>query len=94
MPLRQKLETIAREIYGATEAGSIASRRTLDGEAWAPYPGMCFAIDEDGASVGVVGQGAKAFVRVSRPRGKLTVKWGSSNSAMCRMRYRATAALS
>ena len=28
------------EIYGATEAGSIASRRTTDGDVWAPYPGI------------------------------------------------------
>ncbi len=44
-----------REIYGATEAGSIASRRTLDGEAWSPYPGMRFEIDADGARVTVPG---------------------------------------
>jgi acyl-coenzyme A synthetase/AMP-(fatty) acid ligase len=44
-----------REIYGATEAGSIASRRTLDGEAWEPYPGMRFEIDAAGASVTVPG---------------------------------------
>lgn len=44
-----------REIYGATEAGSIASRRTLDGPDWAPYPGTVFAIGEDGASVTVPG---------------------------------------
>lgn len=44
-----------REIYGATEAGSIASRRTLDGEAWEPYDGMRFDIDADGARVTVPG---------------------------------------
>ena len=44
-----------REIYGATEAGSIASRRTLDGEAWDPYPGMRFEINESGARVTVPG---------------------------------------
>ncbi|WP_232474925.1 AMP-binding protein [Neoroseomonas rubea] len=43
------------EIYGATEAGSVASRRTLDGEAWEPYPGIRFAIAEDGAEVAVPG---------------------------------------
>lgn len=47
--------TAIREIYGATEAGSIASRRTLDGQAWEPYPGMRFAIDDDGARVSVPG---------------------------------------
>ena len=43
------------EIYGATEAGSVASRRTLDGEAWAPYPGTRFTIAETGAEVFVPG---------------------------------------
>jgi len=28
------------EIFGATEVGSIASRRTLDGEVWTAYPGV------------------------------------------------------
>lgn len=31
------------EIYGATEAGSMASRRTLEGEAWLPYRGVAIA---------------------------------------------------
>ena len=43
------------EIYGATEAGSIASRRTIEGADWIPYPGVTFAIGEDGASVAVPG---------------------------------------
>jgi acyl-coenzyme A synthetase/AMP-(fatty) acid ligase len=29
------------EIYGCTEAGSIASRRTLDGDCWRLYDGFC-----------------------------------------------------
>jgi acyl-coenzyme A synthetase/AMP-(fatty) acid ligase len=32
--------TEVREIYGCTEAGSLASRRTVDGEAWQLYDGM------------------------------------------------------
>lgn len=47
-----------REIYGATEAGSIASRRTLDGEGWEPYPGVAFEIGAQGARVRVPGLGA------------------------------------
>lgn len=43
------------EIYGATEAGSVASRRTLAGDAWQPYPGVAFAINEDDAAVTVPG---------------------------------------
>lgn len=44
-----------REIYGATEAGSIASRRTVEGEGWEPYPGVAFEIGEEEARVTVPG---------------------------------------
>lgn len=44
-----------REIYGATEAGSVASRRTVADEGWEPYPGMRFEIGEDDARVIVPG---------------------------------------
>jgi acyl-coenzyme A synthetase/AMP-(fatty) acid ligase len=43
------------EIYGATEAGSVASRRTLGAEGWQPYDGVDFAIGPDGAVVTVPG---------------------------------------
>jgi acyl-coenzyme A synthetase/AMP-(fatty) acid ligase len=43
------------EIYGATEAGSVASRRTLGEEGWQPYDGVDFAIGADGAVVTVPG---------------------------------------
>jgi acyl-coenzyme A synthetase/AMP-(fatty) acid ligase len=43
------------EIYGATEAGSVASRRTVAHEGWLPYPGTAFAIGDDGAAVTVPG---------------------------------------
>ena len=36
----QGWDTAVREIYGATEVGSIASRRTTAGEFWAPYDGV------------------------------------------------------
>lgn len=35
------------EIFGATECGSIASRRTLEGDGWLPYPGVCLQQDGD-----------------------------------------------
>jgi acyl-coenzyme A synthetase/AMP-(fatty) acid ligase len=35
------------EIFGATEVGSIASRRTLDGEAWSLYPGVSLRAEGD-----------------------------------------------
>jgi acyl-coenzyme A synthetase/AMP-(fatty) acid ligase len=43
------------EIYGATEAGSVASRRTLAGEAWEPYPGVAFDIGAQAAQAIVPG---------------------------------------
>ncbi|WP_073524690.1 fimbria/pilus outer membrane usher protein [Pseudomonas fluorescens] len=52
-----------------------------------PLPFGADVFDEDGASVGVVGQGGKAFVRVPRNQGQLTVKWGAGDSAMCRIQY-------
>lgn len=41
------------EIYGATEAGSIASRRTTEGDAWLPYEGVV----AHGAAVAMPGLG-------------------------------------
>ena len=41
------------EIYGATEAGSMASRRTLREEAWTPYAGV--AVGRAGAEVPGIG---------------------------------------
>lgn len=35
-----RLGAPVHEIYGCTEAGSMCSRRTLDGERWRPYPGL------------------------------------------------------
>lgn len=38
------------EIYGCTEAGQLASRRTTDGDAWRLLPGVGLDQDEDGAT--------------------------------------------
>lgn len=35
-----RLRAPVHEIYGCTEAGSMCTRRTLDGERWQPYPGL------------------------------------------------------
>jgi acyl-coenzyme A synthetase/AMP-(fatty) acid ligase len=37
------------EIYGCTEAGSLASRRTVEGEAWTLYEGMRLDVSDAGA---------------------------------------------
>lgn len=39
------------EIFGATEVGSVASRRTLDGDAWAAYPDVAVQPDTEAATV-------------------------------------------
>lgn len=39
------------EIYGCTEAGSMASRRTLDGDAWLPFDGVHIRPVDGGHSV-------------------------------------------
>ena len=40
-----------QEIFGATEVGSIASRRTTAEQAWTLYPGLELAEEEQGATV-------------------------------------------
>ncbi len=50
-----------REIYGCTEAGQIASRRTIDGDAWTLFPKVCLekrgeATWVHGGHVGHVGE--------------------------------------
>jgi acyl-coenzyme A synthetase/AMP-(fatty) acid ligase len=57
-PLTRELATEAErrfdakvfEIYGCTEAGSMAMRRTADSELWTPHPALEFAVI-DGATV-------------------------------------------
>ncbi len=39
------------EIFGATECGSIASRRTTEGPDWSLYPGLDLVIDPGGTTV-------------------------------------------
>ncbi|GGG46737.1 AMP-ligase [Caldovatus sediminis] len=42
------------EIYGATEAGSLASRRTVEGPLWRPYDGVRLRIAADGSALAEV----------------------------------------
>lgn len=39
------------EIFGATEVGSVASRRTTDGETWTLYPGLRLRVGRHGARI-------------------------------------------
>lgn len=57
------------EIFGATECGSIASRRTVEGEAWLPYPGTVVRIGEAGAMVEAPGAGVVALADVLEESG-------------------------
>lgn len=43
--------------------------------------------DEQGNSVGVVGQGSEIYARVKKEHGVLHVKWGEEASARCHVRY-------
>lgn len=37
------------EIYGCTETGQLATRRTIEGQGWRPYPGIRIEVEEGGA---------------------------------------------
>jgi acyl-coenzyme A synthetase/AMP-(fatty) acid ligase len=37
-----------KEIYGCTEAGAVATRRTIEGEAWKTMAGVHLSLDDDG----------------------------------------------
>lgn len=58
-PLSQELAALAEsrlgatvhEIYGCTEAGSMATRRTAHEEIWTPYPELEFSVRDDSTSV-------------------------------------------
>lgn len=43
----QRLGCEVHEIYGCTEAGSMATRRSARQEAWTPYPALEFVVRED-----------------------------------------------
>jgi len=52
-----------------------------------PLPFGADVFDEGDAHVGVVGQNSKAFVRLPRDSGQLTVKWGPAGTDSCRIAY-------
>lgn len=37
------------EIYGCTETGQLATRRTIEGQSWLPYPGIRIEVEQGGA---------------------------------------------
>ncbi|HGM7291675.1 TPA: fimbria/pilus outer membrane usher protein [Serratia marcescens] len=56
--------------------------------AGASAPFGAEVLDEGGAVVGAVGQGGLAYARVSKDRGRLTLRWGSGGANQCRLGYR------
>jgi len=46
-----RLGAPVHEIYGSTESGAVATRRTTAGELWQPLPGLTLREHEDGAMV-------------------------------------------
>lgn len=91
-----ELKTAAQNV--APRAGSVVKLQfdTVSGQALlitalredgSPMPFGSDVFDEDGNSIGIVGQGGKAFVRVARDQGVLTVKWGSNDDASCQLQY-------
>jgi acyl-coenzyme A synthetase/AMP-(fatty) acid ligase len=46
-----RLGAEVHEIYGCTEAGSMATRRTAHEEIWTPYPGLAFSVRDGATSV-------------------------------------------
>jgi acyl-coenzyme A synthetase/AMP-(fatty) acid ligase len=47
----ERLGAEVHEIYGCTEAGSMATRRTAREEIWTPYPGLAFQVSDGATSV-------------------------------------------
>jgi acyl-coenzyme A synthetase/AMP-(fatty) acid ligase len=47
----QRLGCEVHEIYGCTEAGSMATRRTAREEIWTPYPELVFGVRDDVTTV-------------------------------------------
>jgi acyl-coenzyme A synthetase/AMP-(fatty) acid ligase len=46
-----RLGAEVHEIYGCTEAGSMATRRTAHEQVWMPYPGLAFSVHDGATSV-------------------------------------------
>ena len=57
----QRWSTEMREIFGATEVGSIAVRRTVAGDVWTPYPGIGLQDTATGLQVTAPGAAATAL---------------------------------
>ena len=52
-----------------------------------PIPFGADVLDEQGASLGITGQGGTLFIRTSEDSGRLTVRWGRDRNAQCVIQY-------
>lgn len=70
--------------YGTRSGTPVLVNATVDGE---PVPFGAEVLDEQGRSIGSVGQGGQVYARVEKDRGALTVRWGQGASQHCEVRY-------
>ena len=64
------------EIYGCTEAGSMATRRTAHEEIWTPYPDLSFSVNEGATTIRAAHLAAEVTVgdRIElAPDGRITL---------------------
>ena len=65
--VERRLGCEVHEIYGCTEAGSLATRRTIDGDTWTLLDGYTLAPDGDPALQAAAVSGAQLLVPVTLP---------------------------
>jgi outer membrane usher protein len=52
-----------------------------------PLPFGADIFDDDNTHIGAVSQGGVIYVKVSKPKGTLTIKWGEDTQSQCRVLY-------
>lgn len=70
--------------YNTKQGAPILVNATYQGEAL-PFGADVF--DDQGNSVGSVGQGGQLYARVAENKGRLRVKWGDGDEMQCSMAY-------
>jgi outer membrane usher protein len=80
-----RLGAVVKLKYQTENGRAVIIKATLpDGE---PLPFAADVLDEQGNSVGSVGQAGKLFVRGVADQGSLLVRWGESADSQCRIAY-------
>lgn len=52
-----------------------------------PLPFGADVFDDDNIRIGAVSQGSAIYIKVSKPKGTLTIKWGDDTSHQCKVPY-------